>query len=199
MEHEYPYTRKLFGYAKATSLDKVKCIMKNFERFPNLIAGYEATWKIIVQAELRHSHDADRGELGVRVQMSGISDPTMDSAVLNTALDQAQSENDLRHILNGTDNPSQHITEKMIIMDMQDDFMILKNQIHTLGVSDEERLLHYLQRESMTLQELADESHLQLASYKKMIYGIKKTVIASAVEYIDLKYNILERGTHVEE
>lgn len=199
MENEYPYTRKLFGYAKATSFDKVKYIMKNYECFPNLIAGYEANWKIIVQAELRHSHKADRGELGVRVQMSGISDPTMDNAVQNTVLGQAQSENDLLGIFIGTDNPIQYIKEKMIIQDMKDDYMILKNQIHALGAGNEERLLRYLQRKDLTLQMLADESHLQLASYKKMIYGIKKTVITSAVEYIDLKYSILERGEHVGE
>lgn len=199
MEHEYPYTRKLFDYAMANPFDKVKYMMDNFDRFQNLITGYEADWKIIVQAEMRHRHEADKDELGVRVQMGGISNPTMDNAMLNIALDQAQSENDLLHILKGTDNPIQYIKEKMIIQDMKDDYMILNNQIHALGAGNEERLLHYLRRENLTLQMLADESHLHLASYKKLIYGIKKAVIASAVECIDLKYYILERGKHAEE
>ncbi|MBC3805707.1 hypothetical protein GH808_14980 [Acetobacterium fimetarium] len=45
-------------------------------------------------------------------------------------IEQAQSETELRIIVKGTDNPDQHIRERLIIQDMGDDYsiMVMKDQ-----------------------------------------------------------------------
>lgn len=198
-EAKYPYVKKLHHYSRSDTECKVKYILKNYERFPKMVAGYDSNWEVIIKAEKRYNLEASKGDLGIRVQKSGTSDPTMNEAISNVEIEQSQSENDLRVILKGTDDPNQHIREKLIIQDMKDDYIILQNAIHALGKKDEQMLLRYLQRENDGLQDLADECNLELSTYKKYIYSIKKAVIISAVECIDLKYGIIQRRIEDEE
>ena len=101
--------------------------------------------------------------------------------------------------MRGTDNPDQHIREKLIIQDMQDDYTIMRNAIHALGKKEEEMFLRYLLKEDETLQDLATELHMDLANFKKQIYNIKKSVILSTVECFDLKYSFIHRRANDEE
>ncbi|SFG84982.1 hypothetical protein [Oribacterium sp. WCC10] len=193
VEAKYSYVKKLHHYSRSDPECKAKFILKNYERFPKIIAGYESNWAIIVKAEKRYNEKAASGELGVRIQKSGTSNPTMNEAIANLELSTARSETDLRHVLKGTDNPDQHVKDKLIIQDMQDDYTILCNAIYALGTKDEEMFVRYLTRENEALQDLADEYKMELANFKKQIYSIKKAVFLSTVECIDLKYGIIER------
>lgn len=192
-EAHYTYIKKLHQYSKSDSECKAKFILKNYEQFPKIIAGYESNWAVIIKAEKRYNEKIASGDPGVRIQKSGISNPTMNEAIANLEISTARSENDLRHILKGTDNLDQHVKDKLIIQDMQDDYTIMCNAIHALGNKEEVMFLRYLTREKDALQDLADEFKMDLANFKKQIYSIKKDVILSAVECIDLKYGIIER------
>ena len=194
----YLFTDKLHQYAEASPEDKVKDILKNFARFPQMLAGYKLNWEIIIQAEKRYNHDAHRSTLGMRVQISTISNPTMSEAISNFEIETAHTNNGLHRVLQDTDTPDQHVMEKCIIDDMQDDYKIVQNLIHMIGGTNEKMLLRYLERENISLQQLADECHFELATYKKKIYTIKKAVLISAAECIGVKYGIIQRGRHGE-
>lgn len=192
-ETPYSYEEKLHHYSESAPEYKVKYILANYDRFPRIVAGYESNWEVIIRAERRYSQVAEKGVLGVRVQTSEISDPTMTDAISNLEINAAHTKKELFHVLKGTDNPDQHIMAKCIIQDMQDDYEILRNMICMLGQADEEMLLRYLQREDDSLQNLADECGLELATYKKRIYNLKKSVSFSAVECIEVKYGLVQR------
>ena len=192
-EAQYSYEEKLHHYSGSAPEYKVKYILENYGRFLRIVAAYELNWQIIINAERRYHEEEDKGHTGVRIQMSGISDPTMKDAISNVEIQQAQTKSDLQRILKNTDDSDEHIEAKLTIQDMQDDYTILQNIIHTLGERDEERLLRYLHRENEGLQTLADECQMELSAYKKQIYSLKKMVMLSAVECIDLKYKIMQR------
>ena len=198
-EAQYSYVKKLHHYSRSDPECKAKYILKNYERFPKMVEGYQSNWEIIIKAEKRYNQEADKGDLGVRVQKSGTSNPTMNEVIANIEIEEAHSESELRLVLRGTDNPDQHIREKLIIQDMQDDYTIMRNAIHALGKKEEEMFLRYLLKEDETLQDLATELHMDLANFKKQIYNIKKSVILSTVECFDLKYSFIHRRANDEE
>lgn len=191
-EGYYLLGKKLQRYVRSDSEGKAAYILSNYERFPKMIAGYKSIWEIIVKAEKRYNASLDYGNPGIRVQSSGNSDPTMTEAMTNIEIESATSEAELRDILKGTDNPEQHLKERLAIRSMQDDYTITRNVIHALEQRDEELFLKYLRRKG-SLQEIADEYHVELSTCKKRIYRIKKTVMKSAMEYIDLKEQIVLR------
>ena len=192
VEQHYSYVKKLQNYSKFDPECKVKFILNNFKRFLKLVDGFEATWGIIVKAEKRYNSAAGSGDLGVRVQKSGYSNPTMQEAMFNMEMERAKTESELGSIVKGTDNPNQHIWEKHIIQDMRDDYSIMVNAIHELDQLDEEMFLRYLKKEDV-VRDIADKCNIQYSSAKRKIYDIRKTVILTAAENIELKYRIINR------
>ena len=51
----------------------------------------------------------------------------MNKAIFETELDNAAGKRDWFSVVKGTDDPEQHIREKMVIADMKDDYSIMKN------------------------------------------------------------------------
>jgi hypothetical protein len=157
-----------------------------------LIDSYESTWEIIVKAEKRYNARAELGDIGIRVQRTRNSNPTMEEAIINTELELVKSGTNLKVLVKGTDNPAQRIKEKLIIQDMRDDYSIIVNAIHSLDQKDEEIFLRYLNNE-YDVNDIADCNQITYTSAKSKIYNIRKTVILNATENIKLKYEILNR------
>ena len=182
-EAYYPYVKHLREYSQSEPERKARFILGNFRRFPKMIEGYESDWKIVVTAEKRYNTLHEMGDLGIRVQTSGTGNPTMNKAIFETELDNAAGKRDLFSVVKGTDDPEQHIREKMVIADMKDDYSIMKNAIHRLQEVDAEVLLHYIRMEK-TIQEIADELQMNYDSAKKKLQRLRKEVIVDAAENI---------------
>ncbi len=182
-EAYYPYVKHLREYSQSEPERKARFILGNFRRFPKMIEGYESDWKIVVTAEKRYNTLHEMGDLGIRVQTSGTGNPTMNKAIFETELDNAAGKRDLFSVVKGTDDPEQHIREKMVIADMKDDYSIMKNAIHRLEEVDAEVLLRYIQMEK-TIQEIADELQMNYDSAKKKLQRLRKEVIVDAAENI---------------
>lgn len=182
-EAYYPYVKHLREYSQSEPERKARFILGNFRRFPKMIEGYESDWKIVVTAEKRYNTLHEMGDLGIRVQTSGTGNPTMNKAIFETELDNAAGKRDLFSVVKGTDDPEQHIREKMVIADMKDDYSIMKNAIHRLQEVDAEVLLNYIRMEK-TIQEIADELQMNYDSAKKKLQRLRKEVIVDAAENI---------------
>ena len=191
-EVRYSYARHLQEYSNSDTEIKVKYLLSNYNRLPKLIDSYESTWEIVVKAEKRYNASSELGDLGIRVQRTRNSNPTMAEALINAELDLAKTETNLRVLVKGTDNPAQRIKEKLIIQDMRDDYSIIVNAIHSLDQKDEEIFLRYLNNE-YDVNDIADCNQITYTSAKSKIYNIRKTVILNATENIKLKYEILNR------
>ncbi len=182
-EAYYPYVKHLREYSQSEPELKAKFILGNFRRFPKMIEGYESDWKVVVTAEKRYNTLHEMGNLGIRIQTSGTGNPTMNKAIFETELDSAATNRDLFSVVKGTDDPEQHIREKMVIADMKDDYSIMKNAIYRLEEMDAELLLHYIRMEK-TIQEIADELQMNYDSAKKKLQRLRKEVIIDVAENI---------------
>ena len=191
-EVRYSYAKYLQDYSNSDTEIKVKYLLSNYNRLPKLIESYESTWEIVVKAEKRYNAREELGDPGIRVQRTRNSNPTMEEAIINTELELVKSGTNLKVLVKGTDNPEQHIKEKLIIQDMRDDYSIIVNAIHSLDQKDEEIFLRYLNNE-YDVNDIADCNQITYTSAKSKIYNIRKTVILNATENIKLKYEILNR------
>ena len=63
-------------YADADTSGRIDILIKYYPNFLRLVEGYEQSLSYIIKQEKEYKHRAARGDLGVRVQTSEISDPT---------------------------------------------------------------------------------------------------------------------------
>ena len=72
------------NYAKADAAGKVDIICKNYSNFIGIVDGYTEGLCYMIENEKAYNRKQSRGDLGVRVQTSGVhSDITADAAISN--------------------------------------------------------------------------------------------------------------------
>ena len=75
------------NYAKADAAEKVDIICKNYPNFIGIVDGYTEGLCYMIENEKAYSRMQNRGDLGVRVQSSGMhSDITANTAINNATL-----------------------------------------------------------------------------------------------------------------
>ena len=79
----------LVSYREADPLGRVEIVFANYHIFPKVIRKMEKKTQYKIKAEREYVRSHNRGELGVRVQMSNLSDTTADEAVVNVMLEEA--------------------------------------------------------------------------------------------------------------
>ena len=70
-------------YADADTSGRIDILIKYYPNFLRLMEGYEQSLSYIIKLVKEYRHRAARGELGVWVQTSEISDPTAREAIDN--------------------------------------------------------------------------------------------------------------------
>ena len=70
-------------YADADTSERIDILIKYYPNFLRLVEGYEQSLSFIIKQEKEYKHRASRGDLGVWVQTSGISDPIAREAIDN--------------------------------------------------------------------------------------------------------------------
>lgn len=68
----------------------------------------------------------DKGDLGIRVQTSGKSDPTAREAIRNVELDRVFDENDIERELEKTCTPDLFRNQLRMLSSMKDDYQVIK-------------------------------------------------------------------------
>lgn len=69
-------------YEEANVSGRIEILIKYYPNFIRLVEGYEQSLSFIIKEEKAYKHRQAKGELGVRVQTSGMSDPTAREATL---------------------------------------------------------------------------------------------------------------------
>ena len=69
-------------YARADAAGRVDIICKNYSNFIGIVDGYTEGLRYMIESEKAYNRKKNHGDLGVRVQTSGIhSDITADTAI----------------------------------------------------------------------------------------------------------------------
>ena len=68
-------------YATSDIKGRIDIILENYPNFLEIMDGYEESLKFLIINERKAARRRNMGELGVRVQTSGISDKTANEAI----------------------------------------------------------------------------------------------------------------------
>lgn len=122
------------------------------------------------------------GDLGVRVQKTGISDPTANEAIDRVMLSEAIKTGNLDEELKGIECPEQYRREAEVIREMHNDYFLVRAQIKTLPWSDFKVLDSYLNG-SHDLLKLADETDCTYDGVKNRLKRARNRIRQSTASY----------------
>lgn len=193
-EAGYSFANELRRYAVTEAVGKADYILNNYSGLKKTLNSYVHIWKTVIVAEKRHNALAEKGETGVRIQTSGRGDPTAVQAISNIEIEKAGTEEEIRNVVQGTDDPEQHIWERMMISDMNDDLQIMNDAIQMLSDKNEALFMAYIRAER-TISEMASDMNVQYDTARARIYKMKKFVMKRASSNIEIKYRLIEGRT----
>ena len=92
--------------------------------------GYEQSLSFIIKEEKAYARKSVMGDLGVRVQTSGTSDPTAKEAIENIMIMEAIQKGNLESVTSELDEQVviKYQKEVVTIQNMREDYQILRNQ-----------------------------------------------------------------------
>ena len=118
-------------YFLADSKGKIEFILANYISFQHQLSGIEDEIKLDIKVDQDFKFRQDKGDLGIRVQTSGKSDPTAREAIRNVELDRAFDENDIERELEKTFTPDLFRNQLRMLSSMKDDYQVIKMVIAT--------------------------------------------------------------------
>lgn len=153
-------------YEIADLSERVDIMLNNYSSFEAQLAIEFAGIEYRIKEERAYRRRASRGELGIRVQTSNISDPTYEAAAENIMIESAlKKKNFDDNLFDGVDDCEEIKREVYIMEVMQLDFGILRRQLSVLKKIDRKILLD-LYEEGLEIQEIADEQGIDYESVR---------------------------------
>ncbi len=170
--------RKLIEeYGSATPHERFLLIYKNYSVFPQLVDCYETGLLNRILFEVEYNRRAKNDDdLGVRVQTSNKSDPTMTKAIEHIMIREAVEEcNFSGNILKETDTPDKHKRDILTIHMMRREYEVFDTALKALP-QKEYGILYSFIYEKKKLQDIADGKEWALQTVKNLIGATKKTL-----------------------
>ncbi len=166
------------NYGKCSSIERANLIYMNYATFEVIIECFKEDLINDIQSEQRYIKRSGHGELGVRVQGSGMySDPTESQASSFIMLDklisdETLSEEELGDLLDCENLLYRYRTLYL----MKKDYHRFNMQLRKLEPSDREIMIPFLNREKDYIQ-LSDEQGITIASMRTRVYRIRKDML----------------------
>jgi len=151
---------KQTGWLWKTSSEakRIDIILDYYQEFPKIIEGQQESLFYRIKNEREYLRQNRRDDLGVRVQTSGSSNPTMREAIENLTIKAAvQGDKDMDELLQDVDQTEtkEIFRELYILQKMREEYRLLNNQLLLLS-SSEKRVFKLFMEENRDFQELAD-------------------------------------------
>lgn len=166
-------------YGRCSPKERANLIYMNYPTFEVIIECFKEDLINDIQSEQQYIRRSSQGELGVRVQGSGIhSDPTLSQAhsfiILDKLIsDETLSEDELGDLLDCENLMYRYRTLYL----MKKDYHRFNLQLKKLEPSDREIMIPFLNREKDYIQ-LSDEQGITIESMRKRVYRIRKDMIS---------------------
>lgn len=176
-------------YAESEVEERVKIIMQNYPNFIPFIEGYEKTLVIIIAQEKEYRRKQMHADLGVRVQTSGVSDPTARQAIDNVMIMDAIRNGDIDGISKDLDEEmrSMHEMEIKTLQNMRQDYEIFRDTFHVLDPSMADVFERYLKCGRKT-EKLAYDLDMKPETLRSQVCRSKKTLDMEFASRLQRKY-----------
>lgn len=175
-------------YRDSDPEERFGLLMDNYGMFPKMIRKFEKKIEYKIKAERKYAKSKRRGELGVRVQTSDLSDPTSSEAIVSVTIQEGFQSGDLdKSIIKGLDNAREYEEEVRIIGIMRMDFKLLEEIIEDLD-NDESTMMKKYLLEGMTLRQIAADEGLSYDAMKKKHLRIREEIKEEVMECFEMSH-----------
>ena len=171
-------------YSTSSTSKRVDIILNNFAGFERILSGYEKSLSATIKREREFNRRQRLGDIGIRVQTSGISDPTCNEVVNRLEIQEAIHRGDWRNALKDADDFFKHCNEIQTIELMRNDYDIVSGQLDSLNDDDYRLYVKYLNT-NMTYIELADDFGLTHDAVRTRLYRSRATVKANSIFFME--------------
>lgn len=176
-------------YEDADVTERIEILIRYYPNFTRLVEGYEQSLTFIIKEEKAFRHRQAKGELGVRVQTSGKSDPTDREAIDNVMIMEAIRAGDLSGVLKDLDDEVTRIHEAEVatLQNMKEDYSVLQSTFYYLDPDAADTFTKYLQCGRKT-EKLAYELDIKPEALKMQMCRVKKTIVEQTAGILNRKY-----------
>lgn len=163
-------------YGEATKERRIDMICKYYPCFLEIVDNFIDDMEDDIRNEQDYNRRASLGDLGVRVQTSGISNHTQKEAIRNVSLRNAILNGDFEGgELDDTDHTEDFIYNSATVRRMIADYNKFQKKVDGLLPMDRKLFLAYLQQE-IDLMKIAEVTGINYESAKQKIRRIKVTI-----------------------
>lgn len=175
----------LENYKSADPEERAGMMMDNYLIFPKLIKRAESKTRYLIKSEREYRRSHSRGELGVRVKSSNLSDPTFEEAALNLLIDQSFETGKIeKGIIDGLEGDEEYEETIHIISVMWADYKMLNEIIDNCEEEDVRLLKKYLM-ENKVYRVIAEEEDCSYDSVKRKITKIREEIREEMIECLE--------------
>lgn len=169
-------TKLVEQYGQGNAKERFRLIFKNYEVFMNTVDSYERGIIHLIIKEKEYNRQNQRGDLGVRVQTSGISDPTARKAIELVTVQEAIRKADFSSgLLKDTDAAEEHRREILIINMMREEFDVFEYYLKSLPDKDFKLVYTYIHDRVTSLQ-IAEDTNMAHQTIRNKLCIIQKSL-----------------------
>ena len=166
----------LTAYRSLNAEERLNLMINNYSTFPKIIRKMEVKTRYRIKSEKEYMRSHLRGELGVRVQSSKLSDPTFEEASTNIMLDKAMETGEAEGgLLNGIENAERYEADIRIISIMRMDYELLSEIVEDLDEDESCWMKDFLTKRKL-LKEIASERGLSYETMKRRAYELRNDI-----------------------
>ena len=176
-------------YASGDVAARIELLIKYYPNFLRLVEGYEQSLSFIIKEEKAYIRKSRRGDIGVRVQTSGIGDTTAQAAIENIMIMEAIQKGSLEEIASELEEEVmvKYQTEVTTLQNMKEDYQILQSSFFYLEPDAAENFKKYLSCGRHT-DRLAEDLNTSQEAVKMQMCRTKKIVTEQTSNILIRKY-----------
>ena len=179
-------------YAQADIEAKIELIIRYYPNFLKIVDLHERELQYIIKQEKAYNRRKAKGDLGVRVQTSGISNPTFDEADANLEMEKAFASGDIEEVIKELDEESYaaHSLEFETIQNMREDYDSFTGRFFYLD-EDVEFFETYLSYGKHRTMQTADKLLEPEDTVRQRAYRCRKIVQEQTLAFLERKYSLV--------
>ena len=173
-------------YRETDADGRFNLMMANFSSFPAIIKNSENKTLYRIRSEREYARSRSRGELGVRVQGSGLADITADEAMdIATIKDSFLTGRLPAALLKGIVGAADYLEEIRTIYQMRIDYELLQGAVETLE-DREAKLFQMHVVDGLYYKEIGDKDGQNAESVRKRMQKLRNRLRDETVGLLEL-------------
>ncbi len=172
------------SYKKGNPHERFTLIYDNYEVFISFVECYEIGLSNQILNEKEYNRRAkNKADLGVRVKVSKLSNPTADKGIdqeeIQRAIEQCDFSGDL---LEDTDDAEKHRSDILTLRMMRREFGVFNSFLKALPKNEYKNTYRFIQKE-IKLMDIANEENKTYQTVKNQMRNTKKTLEGSMIPF----------------